>query len=147
MNNQKDTGIKTYEKSGQYLLASWLMAVGRFSLIAWFIIIFALSGEMSFCLPSSIVHGLLLMSGSLWVVSILLSVALTIPLRCSTCGNRVAVITSYAKLSQDYVDREQSESRKKKLINFFIPFELISKRMHCVRCNQEYSLIETSRGF
>lgn len=143
MNRQNSTQIKTYEKGGQYLLASRLMAIGRFSLITLIISIFALSSGSRAALSYDIVHGLLLMFGSLWVVSILISVGLTIPLRCSSCGNRVAVITSYAKLSPDYVAREQSESTKNKFINFFIPLELFSKRMHCVRCNQEYSLKET----
>ena len=134
------TPIKNYEKAGQYLVASWLMAVGRFSMIVWFACIFLLSSGQRLALPYNIVHGLLLLSGFLWVVSILSSVGLTIPLRCSACGNRIAVITSYAKLSPNYVDREKSESTKNKFINFFIPLELISKRMHCVRCNQEYSL-------
>ena len=140
MDRPNNTKIKTYEKAGQYLLASWLMAIGRFSMLAWIICIIALSGGQKLGLPYDFVHGVLLLSGFLWVASILLSVILTIPLRCTTCGNRVAVITSSSKVSQDYVAREQSESNKNKFINFFIPFELFSKRMHCVRCNQEYKL-------
>jgi hypothetical protein len=140
-----NTHIKIYEKAGQYLLASWFMAVGRFSLITWMLCILELSSGQRLGLPYNIAHGFLLFSGSLWVVSILLSFSLTMPLRCTTCGNRVAVITSYAKLSQSYIDREKSESTKNKIFNFFIPLELISKRMHCVRCNQEYSLSETSQ--
>jgi hypothetical protein len=145
MNKQNNTNIKAYEKSGKYLLASWLMAVGRFSLIAWIICIFELSSGQKLGLSYDIVHGFLLLSGSLWIVSILLSVGITIPLRCTACGNRIAVITSYARLSPDYIAREKSESTKNKFINFFIPFEIFSKRMHCVRCNQEYSLNEPRR--
>lgn len=140
MNNQNNASIKNYGKSRQYLLASLLMAIGRFSLIAWVVIIFALSSSRSFGMPHNLLQSLLLIAGALWVVSILLSVGLTMPLRCITCGNRVAVITSYAKTSEDYVKRERSESAKNKFINFFIPIELFSKRMRCVRCNQEYSL-------
>ncbi len=132
--------MKIYEKAAQYLLASWLMAIDRFSFFAWFTFIFVLSSNMRLGLPYSIVHGLLLTFGALWIVSILLSIAITIPLRCTTCGNRVAVITSYSKLSQGYVTQEKSEPTKNKLINFFIPLELFTKRMRCVRCNQEYSL-------
>jgi len=135
--------MKTYEKAGQYLLASWLMAIGRFSFFSWFISIFVLSSNVRLGLPYIIVHGLFLTFGALWVVSILLSVAITIPLRCTTCGNRVAVITSYSKLSPGYVTQEKSESTKNKLFNFFIPLELFTKRMRCVRCNQEYSLNKT----
>ena len=142
MNSQNNTDIRTYAKSGQYLLASWLMAVGRFSLIAF--ILFAVLGDKRFGLPHDVVHVLFLISGTLWVVSILLSVGLTISLRCTACGNRIAVVTSYAKVSQNYVNKERSESAKNKFINFFIPLELYSKRMHCVRCNQEYSLNKKS---
>ncbi len=91
--------MKTYEKAGQYLLASWLMVIDRLLFLAWVLCVFDLSSNMRLGLPYSIVHGLLLTFGALWVVSILLSVAITIPLRCAKCGNRVAVITSYSKLS------------------------------------------------
>src|SRR6266540_3723937 len=108
MNKQNNANIKAYEKSGQYLLASWLMAVGRFSLMAWFICIFVLSSGRSLGLSYDIVHSFLRLSGSLWVVSILLSVGITIPLCCTACGNRIAVITSYTKLSPDYIARKKS---------------------------------------
>ncbi len=142
---QNITPMKTYEKAGQYLIASWLMVIGRFSMIAWFTCILLLSkGRMSELLHN-ILYDLQILSGALWIISILSSLGLTIPLRCNSCGNRIAVITSYAKVSPDYIAREQAQSRKNKFINFFIPIELFSKRVHCVRCDQEYSLKEPQR--
>ena len=138
MESQTITGIKYYDKARQYLLSSLLMAIARFALMAF--IVFVVLQDSRFGLRHDLIHAFFLISGSLWVVSILLSVGLTIPLRCGTCGHRVAVITSYAKVSQDRINREKSESIKNKFINFFIPIELFSRRMHCVRCNQEYSL-------
>ncbi len=138
MNSHDKTGVKYYDKANQYLLSSLLMAIGRFALIAF--IVFAILKDARFRLPHDLINAFFIVSGSIWVVSIILSVLLTIPLRCSTCGQRIAVITSNAKIPKSYVDRERAEILVNKLINFFIPLELFSKRVHCVRCDQEYSL-------